>query len=40
MAIWKIRNEFKADDERYVPFMESKDDDSRKLSGKDLPIDV
>ena len=34
-AVWKIRNEYKADNDVYVPFMESKEDEERRLNTDD-----
>lgn len=31
-AVWKIRTKYKAVDNEYVPFMESKEDDHRQVS--------
>ena len=31
-AVWKIRNNYKSEDDNYVPFMESKEDENRLLS--------
>ena len=34
-AVWKIRNECKADNDVYVPFMESKEDEEHHLNTDD-----
>ena len=34
-AVWRMRNEYKADNDVYVPFMESKEDEERRLNSDD-----
>ena len=34
-AAWKIRKEYKADNDVYVPFMEAKEDEERRLNTDD-----